>query len=167
MITRGDHLAGAVFSDCDRFRYQLWRRHNPSPGIGTILWVMLNPSTADHQQLDPTLRRCKAYSYGWGFQNWEVCNLFAFRATKPADMRAAPDPVGPDNDRLILDAAARADQIMLGWGLHGSHLGRDRAVVQLLRGTGKTLWCLKQVGPLAQPAHPLYLKADALARPYR
>lgn len=165
MITRGDELAGAVFSDCDRYRFQLWRRHNP--GQPTILWVMLNPSTADHLQLDPTLRRCKAYSYGWGFQNWEVCNLFGWRATKPADMRMAADPVGPGNDRMILDAAARAGQIMVAWGVHGTFLGRDRAVVQLLRATGKPLWCLKQVGPLAQPAHPLYLPADTPARQYR
>lgn len=165
MITLGGPLAGAVFSGSMKYRYQLWRRHNP--GQPTILWVMLNPSTADHQQLDPTLRRCKSYSYAWGFQNWEVCNLFAFRATKPADMRAAADPVGPDNDRLILDAAARADQIMVAWGVYGTFLGRDRAVVHLLRSTGKTLWCLKQVGPTAQPAHPLYLPADTPARQYR
>lgn len=163
MITRGDQLAGAVFSDCDRYRFQLWRRHNP--GQPTILWVMLNPSTADHQQLDPTLRRCKAYSYGWGFQNWEVCNLFAWRATKPADMRMAAFPVGPENDAMIQDAAARASQIVVAWGVHGTFLGRDRAVLQLL--AGRDLWCLKQVGALGQPAHPLYLPANTPARRYR
>lgn len=163
MITLGGPLAGAVFSASMAFRYQLWRRANP--GQPTILWVLLNPSTADHQQLDPTLRRCRAYSYAWGFQNWEVCNLFAFRATKPAAMKAALDPVGPANDDMILDAARRASQVMVGWGVHGPHLGRDRAVLQLLKDAGRQPWCLKVVGT-GQPAHPLYLPARAMARAF-
>jgi len=173
MITKGTDLAGAVFDDTGQYRYQLWRRESPawlqSNGRQqrTILWVMLNPSTADEQQLDPTLRRCANYSHGWGFTAWEVCNLFAFRATDPKRMLSVVDPVGEDNDGMILEAAQRADQIVAGWGGHGTHRGRDIGVTALLKSTGKPVYCLKTVGIFSQPAHPLYLPARQQLQRYR
>lgn len=160
---KGDHLAGAIFSPCERYRYRLWRRE---PGGGrTLLWIMLNPSTADEAQLDPTLRRCRAFTKAWGFTNWEVCNLFAWRATKPAAMLKAADPVGPMNDVLIDVALSEAAEVVLAWGARGSHLGRDRTVLDLVRQAKKPTWRLGDpVGDLRQPAHPLYLPASILAQ---
>jgi hypothetical protein len=160
-VQRGDGHAGAVFSEDGLFRYQLWRREEP--GEPSILWVLLNPSTADEQQLDPTLRRVRGFSNGWGFKNWEVCNLFAFRATDPHKMKRAADPVGPANNQQIEEAARRCAEIVVGWGGGGWHLGRDRTVMGILTATGKPIW---RLGPLAKtgtPKHPLYVPGSTLA----
>ncbi len=71
---------------------------DPLLPLRRIMWIGLNPSTADEQQLDPTLRRIRGFSQAWGFTAFVMTNVFAFRATVPADMKAQADPVGQDND---------------------------------------------------------------------
>lgn len=120
-----------------------------------IVWIGLNPSTADENQLDPTLRRIRGYSMAWGYNTFYMLNLFAFRATDPQDMRRAVDPIGPDNDRWILETAAKADLVMCAWGRHGTFLERQRQVLALL--DGFNLKCLDKTAD-GIPKHPLYLK---------
>ena len=90
-----------------------------------------------------------------------MANLFAFRATGPADTRAALDPIGPDNDKTLTDLAARASKIVAAWGTHGAHLGRDKQVLALL----PDLYCLRQTKQ-GHPAHPLYLPKTLSPIPY-
>lgn len=146
----------ATFSPCRRYRYTLTR----SIGAGTrrALFVMLNPSTADEAQDDPTIRRCIAFARREGCGSLEVANLFAWRATDPVELRTAPDPVGPDNDRHIVEAAGRASLIVCAWGVHGCLLGRERAVRQLLAGRALHALGFTKEGA---PRHPLYVKSDA------
>lgn len=82
--------AGAVIAGGGRYLYRLWRSWEKAPGgtEGTCLWVMLNPSTADHVQDDPTIRRVVGYSKAWGFTRAEVVNLYAYRTASPADLCA-------------------------------------------------------------------------------
>ena len=159
LTTLGTENAGAVFSPCQQYRYQLWRRI--SRAKRSILWLMLNPSTADHEQLDPTVTRCYRYSQQWRYGHFLVANIFAFRATAPKDMYAAKDPVGPANNEAILQYAEQANLIMLGWGNHGCHLQRSKDVLTLLRSAGysQKLHCLK-INNSGEPCHPLYLRAD-------
>ncbi len=158
MITRhhqkGDAASVAVYSDCERFRYVLTREWDPTGG--KALFVMLNPSTATEVQNDPTVERCERRARALGFGAFRVTNIFAFRATDPKVMRAAPDPVGPENDAAIRDSADWADRIVCAWGSHGAFLDRGAAVEQVLRATGAPLFHLG-LTKAGQPRHPLYI----------
>lgn len=157
-----------VFSQDRVYRYALEHRFSDAPGV--VNFVMLNPSTADEQQLDPTLRRCKGFAQAWGYGAFVVTNLFAFRATEPTDMKRAADPVGPDNNKIIVQQAQQATEIILGWGAHGSYKHRDKYVLDLL---ADTVWWKKQgrINYLSktlagQPKHPLYLAANLERKPW-
>jgi hypothetical protein len=143
----------AVFSDCRRYRYRLSIMRQAGP---RVLWVLLNPSTADEHVDDPTVRRCQIWAEAWGYAGAEIANIFAWRDTDPRGMRAASDPVGPDNDGHLLEAAACAGLIICGWGVHGAHLGRGDYVAGLLRSAGHTLHALR-ITQGGHPQHPLYL----------
>ncbi|WP_276968362.1 DUF1643 domain-containing protein, partial [Metallibacterium scheffleri] len=114
--------------------------------------VGLNPSTADETQDDPTIRRCVGFAKAWGYQALCMVNLFAFRATRPDDMLAAADPVGPDNDAHLRALSGEAGVIVAAWGALGTHRGRDVEVCALL----PALHCLTLTKG-GQPGHPLYL----------
>jgi hypothetical protein len=158
MITRhhrkGDADSSAVYSPCSRYRYlltRIWDAEGPR-----ALFVLLNPSTATEQQNDPTVERCERRARALGAGAFRVTNIFAFRATDPQVMRAAPDPVGPGNDAAIAESALWADRILCAWGTHGAHRGRGRAVEALLRATGRPLWHLGLTQD-GMPRHPLYV----------
>lgn len=153
-----------VFSPDRRYRYTLIHRWDEllDPGRG-IAWICLNPSTADEHQLDPTLRRIRGFSSTWGYAFFVMLNLFAWRATDPAEMKAAADPVGPDNDRWIAHWSDRVDRVMLGWGEHGAHRDRSRQVLDRLD-PGKA-FCLER-NASGQPKHPLYVSRRATPLPF-
>jgi hypothetical protein len=146
--------SGAAFSGCRRWRYTLWRRWDGARP--TVNFVMLNPSTADEVDLDPSCARAQGYAMRWGYGALIVTNVFAWRATDPRAMKAAADPVGRDNDLAIAAAAREAALVVCAWGNHALHLGRAAQVLELLRAAGKPLHALK-VNAGGQPAHPLYL----------
>lgn len=153
--------AGALFDRSGRYRYRLWRRW--AAGGAAVAFVMLNPSTADAAHDDPTIRRCGGFARAWGFAAMVVVNLFALRATDPARLRRARDPVGRDNDHHIAAAAAGCDHLVLAWGAHGALGGRDRAVLALLAGRRPSCLGLTRAG---QPRHPLYLPGATRRRPF-
>lgn len=152
---KGDAASLAVYSDCERYRYLLWRRWG-GPGGRLLGFVMLNPSTATEVQNDPTVERCERRARALGFDGFGVANIFAFRATDPQRMRAQADPVGPENDAAILDLAAGAQMLVCAWGTHGAHLGRGPAVERLLRARGLPLHHLG-LSQAGHPKHPLYI----------
>lgn len=158
MITRehqkGDAASTAIYSPCESYRYALTRVWQP--GGRRALFVMLNPSTATEMQNDPTVERCERRARALGFGAFRVCNIFAWRATDPRDMRAASDPVGTGNDAAILDAADWADAIICAWGTHGAHLNRGPEVEAMLRTTGRELSHLG-LSKAGHPKHPLYI----------
>jgi hypothetical protein len=158
MITRthqkGDAASQAVYSPCTQYRYLLTREWAAEQG--RVLFVMLNPSTATEMQNDPTVERCERRARALGFGAFRVCNIFAFRATDPRVMRAAPDPVGPANDAALAESAPWADRIICAWGTHGAYLDRGAQVESLLRATGQPLWHLGLTKD-GHPKHPLYI----------
>jgi len=156
--------AGAAFSPCRRWRYLLWRRWDEARPTANFL--MLNPSTADEVDLDPTCSRAQGYAMRWGYGALIVTNVFAWRATDPAAMKAAADPVGPGNDRAIADAAREAALVVCAWGNHALHRGRAARVLELLARTGKALYVLK-VNAGGEPAHPLYLSGALKPAPWK
>lgn len=157
--------SGAVFSSCELYRYSLWRVWDPTKP--RLLFVMLNPSTADATKNDPTVERCQRRAVADGFGGVEVVNLFAYRATDPRDMidanKAGIRIIGDLNDKTIIDAAKRADRVICAWGTWGSYLNRGKDVAYLMRyygapniEGGKELHALKLTKD-GHPAHPLYL----------
>lgn len=115
---------------------------------------MLNPSTADAERNDPTIRRCIGFARDWGYDGIEVVNLFAFRATRPADLKRASAPIGDRNDAYIRRAVQRCEQTVLAWGAAGVLLGRGRLVLHRLE-ERPGVCCLGWTAG-GQPRHPLY-----------
>ena len=120
---------------------------------------MLNPSTADAELDDPTIRRCMGFARDWDYGGIRVCNLYAYRATKPDDLKGVLDPVGPRNDSAILSAVADAGRIIAAWGAWpGPFEVRTHRVQDLLRGRHVEALGLTKSGA---PRHPLYMAKDA------
>jgi hypothetical protein len=147
-----DIQRSAEISLCLRYRYSLARRWgNGAP----VLWVMLNPSTADAFKDDRTIGRCVGFARTWGFNAIEVVNLFAIRGTDPSCIRL-PDSVGFNNDAVILEAVDRANIVVAAWGNHGAG-GRGEYIRKLISAR-RDLHALRLTKE-EQPEHPLYLPA--------
>ncbi len=156
--------SAAVLSPCGLYRYMLTREIGGGTGgrvRGRIVtWVMLNPSTADAEQDDPTIRKVKGFSLRWGYDIAHVVNLYAWRSTDPRALlevakAGGSGPIGPDNDRHILAAVDKAELVVLGWGAHAD-ARRVRDVLRLLTPHAAKLRCLS-VTRNKNPGHPLML----------
>lgn len=159
--TRGDWLDeqrrhGAYLSDDEKYRYALWRNvpgfdslRTIRPETSTVAFVMLNPSTADHTEDDPTIRRCLGYARRWGFPRLAVVNLYAYRATRPSELAKVTDPVGPENDDWITLICGGAELVVCAWGAQPGERGDNHPSLGLPFALGLTKAGL--------PRHPLYM----------
>lgn len=155
-------LTTATISSCGKFRYRLGRRWGDGPGV---LFVMLNPSRADADVDDATIRRCITFAKAEGFGALEVVNLFAFRTPYPAELKALGFPVGPDNDRHIVEAAKEAERVCVAWGAQNDAQPRVQIVMPLLRSTGLEPYCLA-ITRSGFPAHPVRLPNSSRMHPF-
>jgi len=155
----------AVFSPDRRYRYVLERDLAPTNMRGTCLFVMLNPSTADESQDDPTIRRCMGFASEWGYGRLIVTNLFALRSTDPKALKEALDPVGEENDAYLRLWGATADRTVVAWGNWGRLHERGQQVLDLLQLYGRPVSHLG-VTTSGQPRHPLYLPKAQLPTPH-
>lgn len=155
--------SGATFDRARRYRYKLWRKWDER--LPNIVFLMLNPSKADAEKNDQTIRTCIGMATRFGFGSLEVVNLFAFCATYPEELRVAKDPVGKLNDRYIMDAVSAAEQVILAWGNHGNIRGRSAEVVEMISEHEDKLVCLGTTKS-AHPRHPLYVPASITLKPY-
>lgn len=158
MIPGAEVVYGAELSDDGLYRYRLWRTWEP--GLPRMAWIMLNPSTADAEVDDPTIRRCIGFAKREGMGGIEVVNLYALRATKPTHLLHHPDPEGPDNGKhwnAVL-GDGRTGKVVAAWGSHvdDSGLPGSRAYWQ---DPPLPLWCLGWT-KAGHPRHPLYVRAD-------
>lgn len=145
----------AIFDLEYRYRYSLTRCWDVMGSKMTF--IMLNPSTADANQNDPTITRCMNFARRWGFGSLEVVNLFAYRSTDPRLLSIVDDPVGPDNDTYILNAIRRSELVVLAWGTKGVLRQRDQEVLDLI--SDYDLYAL-DVSKHGHPKHPLYLRSE-------
>lgn len=162
----------ATWSPCKLYRYTLRRSWmTPAKGMfgalwGTgriITWILLNPSTADETQDDPTIRRCKEFSRSWQFDGLIIVNAYALRSTDPKGLWKVEDPNGPENDAAILGACHEASKIVCGWGKNLRNGRRDQ-LAKLLRDF--ELSALKRNAD-GSPVHPLYQPASLVPRLFR
>lgn len=145
----------AVISDCGQYRYLLrrtWEATKPR-----ALFVMLNPSTADADIDDATIRSCIRLAKALGYGSFEVVNLFAFRSTDPAHLATAAEPIGPNNDVSIERAVARCDIAICAWGAHPMAERRANEVRSMIRRQRPAVFCLGKT-KAGDPKHPLYIK---------
>jgi hypothetical protein len=147
------------------YRYRLWRIWDEKKP--RCLFVMLNPSTADGKQDDPTIRKCVGFADRWGFGRIDVVNLYAFRATDPRELKRHLNwhAIGQDCDLHIGYAAGDADRIVCAWGNSNPSPQRAWTVVDTLRAHGKPLHCLGLTGQ-GNPSHPLMLAYSTPLVPY-
>ena len=147
----------AVFGGVDsEYRYALertWDERKPK-----LMFLMLNPSTADANIIDRTVGRCLGYAQTWGYGGLLIGNVFALRSTDPKVLRRHRDPVGPDNDFHLKAMAERSELIVAGWGTNVRiNPEREDVVKEMFAGR---LFCLA-LNSDGTPGHPLYLKAGA------
>ena len=151
-----------------RYRFVLFRPLDMMFGEGLVNFLMLNPSTADETNDDPTIQICKRLGWGWGYKAMYVTNLSPLRATDSRDLlRAGPEPpeIAATNLRWVLKVAREADRVILAYGTNGRAEGRDRAVVGELFRAGIAPWCLELTKD-GFPHHPLYLRRDVTPQPF-
>lgn len=147
----------AVISQCGKYRYRLWREWDDSKPC--VLFVMLNPSTADGEKDDPTIRRCIGYAKSWDFGSLYVGNLYAYRATNPKELLQVVDPLGVDNQKHLDYMVSQSNLVIWAWG-------NGAIVAKLEDRVGSTTWNLNDPAHYLEmskggvPKHPLYLKKD-------
>ncbi len=146
-------IKGAIIDETGKYRYQLLRIWDESKPLA--VFIMLNPSTADENEDDPTIKRCMNYARSWGYGGIKVVNLFAYRATDPKELSKVSDPIGPENNRYIWEAVSGDGIVIAAWGAC-NHV-RNRMDWALP--ASKELYCLGKTKD-GHPKHPLYLKAD-------
>ena len=154
---------GARISKCGNYRYKLWRiwdKDKPK-----VMFLMLNPSTADGTNDDPTIRRCIGYAKSWGYGGLVVCNLFAYRSTHPETLLYCEEtlginPIGDRNITTIFRQASKVDKIICAWGNEKivNKLIDDRLRSSLI--ILKDRLYILELSKYGVPKHPLYLKKD-------
>lgn len=145
-------IKDAIISEDEKYRYMLsriWDKNKP-----TVTIIGLNPSTADANNDDPTLKRCIEFARSWDYGGIYMLNLFAYRATQPSDMKKVNDPIGQENDMFIKAYTKRSDKVICAWGNDGCFLNRASNVINSI--PNKYYLKLNKSG---EPAHPLYLSS--------
>lgn len=154
----------AVLSDCQKYRYLLRRTWDHDRQ--RALFVMLNPSTADAEVDDATIRSCTRLCRSWGYGSFEVVNLYGWRATDPAALAQATDPVGDRNDDIAEAAIARCDVVIFAWGAHKSVNSRVSTMRDLVLKHRPQVFCLGTT-KAGHPKHPLYIKTGTPLEAYQ
>ncbi len=149
----------AEFSSDRVYRYRLFRAWSAGP---CATFVMLNPSTADEHVDDRTIGRCISYAKRWGLGGLKAVNLYALRATDPAELWRVEDPVGPENDRYLHEAGGSGGPLIAAWGAHAK---QDRVREVLAIPGFDRLTCLGTTNKGA-PRHPLYLSGLLTPAPW-
>ena len=154
-------MGTAVISDDGKYRYLLHRNLEelvPEHDRKHLFFIMLNPSTADANNDDPTIRRCINFGKAWGYTDLYVVNLYALRATNPKELWKTDDPVGPENDKMLKSMMSAENCFVCAWGANAKP-DRVAEVMAIADKQKRILHCLGTTKS-GQPKHPLYIKAD-------
>lgn len=145
---------GAIFSSCRKYRYVLWRIWDESKPL--IMFIGLNPSIADENKDDPTIRKCINLSKYWGYGGFYITNLFAYKSTDFNKIKSIDNPIGKENDRWIKKIIKRASDIVICWGNKGRYLNRDKELLKFI----DNVKCLGMT-KCGCPKHPLYVNSKS------
>lgn len=153
----------AVISACGKYRYLLRRTWDAK--LPRALIVMLNPSTADAEIDDPTIRSCIRLCRALGYGSFEVVNIFGLRATDPDELRKAEDPIGPMNERTVCAAVLRCDICIVAWGAYPPAQEKSIWLRNWIRSHRPAIYCFGKTKAGA-PKHPLYIKSGTQLEVY-
>lgn len=157
----------AIISDCGKYRYSLDRIWEPK--LLPMVFIMLNPSTADATEDDPTIRRCIGFAERENRGSIFIGNLFAYRATNPLQLYQVSDPVGHYNyntvKKLLLLGKSCNQPVVCAWGSQNIASDEARKLFELSADLDVKLTCLGK-NKSGSPKHPLYLKSDQAFEPY-
>ena len=153
---------GAILSSCKKHRLQLWREWDSN--LPKVLFIMLNPSTADHKQDDPTLRRCIDYAKQWGYGGLYIGNLYSLRAADPKTLVKVSKFNHRDNYKHIVSIAQQCQLVVCAWGNYPiiKKLGTP---LNILKQLNQKLHCI-DLSKTGTPKHPLYLKKSLTPIPF-
>lgn len=155
----------AILSLCGQYRYLLKRPSEiAAPEKGTAFFIMLNPSTADAENDDPTIRRCRGFARDWGCAGLVVANLYAYRSTDPSLLNQVSDPIGPENNAYLSSLASEFGDVICAWG-NNAAIEREIEVADILKKAGARMWCLGTTKS-GSPKHPLYLSRSTELIPW-
>lgn len=155
----------ALISPCGNYRYKLGRFWDKSKPI--VMFIMLNPSTADAKLDDPTIRRCINFAKSWGYGGLYVGNLFSFRSTDPKNILTCDNPIGEHNLHYLNEMSLKSSSIICAWG--------NSTIISKILKKNKNYAPLKEINNLnylelskdGTPKHPLYLKGDLFPKKYK
>ena len=145
-------FSDAFFSKDRLYRYALWRIWDNE--LPKVLFIGLNPSTADEVKDDPTIRRCIRYALDWGYGGYIMGNIFAYRSTDPKQLKIIDNPIGIENNYWLKKLHTEASLTIGAWGNHGKYLNRGQDIINLIN----NLFCLR-ITKEGHPSHPLYLSS--------
>lgn len=155
----------ASIDNTQKYRYWLLREWDVT--LPKMVFVMLNPSTADANIDDPTIKRCISFAKDSGYGSIQVVNLFAFRATDPKEIKNKEiDPIGEKNNTYILRTCKDADLVIAAWGENGKFKSRNAFVESLICKEGIDLYCLGLTKE-GYPRHPLFVRGDVQPTLYK
>lgn len=148
-------------SEDRRFRYRLDRWWSTGP---RLVFVMLNPSTADADNDDPTIRRCMSFARRDGFAGITVLNLYPYRATDPRDLvdaeAAGIEIAGGDEASAAEYETLQAGQsVVCAWGAHPLGARRGPVIIEMRHEIQFETMCLGRTKD-GHPRHPLYVRGD-------
>lgn len=142
----------AIISNCGQYRYELHRIWDEEKPL--VLFIGINPSTADATNDDNTSRICMNYAKRWGYGGLLLGNLFAYRSTKQSAIFSVLDPIGAQNDLSLQKLQSEAALVVCAWGNQGTYKNRDKDVLAFI----KNPHCLRKLKS-GSPCHPLYKSA--------
>lgn len=153
----------AKFSDCNKYRYALWRKWNEN--LPPLVFLMLNPSKANEVDNDATITRCIGFAKREGSGGIIVANMFALCSTNPAGLYTAADPIGPENAVWLERVCQCASKVVVAWGNEPIARGREADILNLLNVQGIPAYCLGK-NKQGSPKHPVRLHGDTPLIPY-
>lgn len=160
------YRVSAILDDTKQYRYHFsceW-----GDGGRFVTFVMLNPSIGNQEQEDATLKKCVTYAKKWGYDGLNVVNLFAYISTEPKNLRRQIDPVGPDNNRHVLETVQNSERVIAAWGQSIKTAfvkKRIQETLELLSSVDVYTLDLTVCGEF--PKHPLYLRGDLTPKLFR
>lgn len=166
VVRDGIHCTAVLSSDA-RYRYSLGRVWDG--GLGIARFIGLNPSTATHEEDDPTIRRCMRFARDWGLGGIVMLNIFAYRATDPKALQTVPHPVGALTDYYLetLGSGTHPFPVIACWGVHGELHARGAAAFAILKRASRDQVQVFGFTKGGHPKHPLYLRAASELVPWR
>lgn len=153
LFNKEDWEKGAIFSRCRKYRFTLWRVWDKSKMA--VMFIGLNPSTANENINDPTIRRVIQFAFDWGYGGVYMLNLFAYVTTDPKELKTPQDLLS-DNDLWLINIGAKCDKIIFAWGSFKEARERGKEIMKTFNGYGYAL----AINRDGSPRHPLYVKKD-------